>query len=542
MNLLENPFHVLGASPRDDRRRIVELAEERSLSLDPAVCAQARADLTHPRNRLAAEVAWLPGLAPDSAGQAVDFVQRAPGAIRSAQGLPTLAKANLLAAALPRLRGAQTDGELHASILELAALLETCEAEQVRALINEERALSGFPEVRETSAVAEALAERRKHYRTAIKDALEELPPRELVAVVTRVVTQATGRGARNSPALIDDMVNTYEVEAQRFLDAEARTVERLVETLRRGLEQKRPLPLLRGLLSLIEKVVTNWDLVAQPIQLSALSRGVDHDLSHRVAGPLRALAVDLFNEHGLIDESKFLTSLLQNVFQEVPRVAEVTKTDAQTLQEIAQKREDSRQEWARAISFEMLVGKPSPQLLKMSTLGIEWDGVRWPLESITRVRWGGISNPALNQLEFTILFGNGPSYDHVITYSREVYSLFTEKLWRAVGGRLLTEMVTDMRDGRRFMFGHATIHDHGVEFAAGSVDGSSMRISATWKEIQVESANGCLVLKHSRHPSASVEMPYLKVDNAHVLEIAIRNLLELKGQNSLQMSHLLRR
>src|SRR4051812_30968366 len=100
MNLLENPFHILGASPRDDRRRLLELAEERSLSQDPAVCAQARADLANPRNRLAAEVAWLPGLSPVHASEAVVSVQHAAAALRKVESLPALSRANLLAAAL----------------------------------------------------------------------------------------------------------------------------------------------------------------------------------------------------------------------------------------------------------------------------------------------------------------------------------------------------------------------------------------------------------------------------------------------------------
>src|SRR5437016_2680947 len=57
-------FGVLGATTRDDRRRIVELAEERSLTRDADACARARADLCNPRQRVAAEVAWLPGLSP----------------------------------------------------------------------------------------------------------------------------------------------------------------------------------------------------------------------------------------------------------------------------------------------------------------------------------------------------------------------------------------------------------------------------------------------------------------------------------------------
>ena len=36
MNLLDNPFHILGATTADDRRRIQDLADERALAGDAA--------------------------------------------------------------------------------------------------------------------------------------------------------------------------------------------------------------------------------------------------------------------------------------------------------------------------------------------------------------------------------------------------------------------------------------------------------------------------------------------------------------------------
>ena len=59
--LERNAFSVLGATTRDKRPRIVELAEEKTLYLDDAVCSRARADLTNPHNRIAAEAAAIDG-------------------------------------------------------------------------------------------------------------------------------------------------------------------------------------------------------------------------------------------------------------------------------------------------------------------------------------------------------------------------------------------------------------------------------------------------------------------------------------------------
>ena len=84
---------------RDDRRRIVEVAEEKSLELDHEVCQKARSDLANPRSRLSVEMAWLPGVSPRKASLLVDGLLHNPMAIREESGLPTLAHLNLLAAA-----------------------------------------------------------------------------------------------------------------------------------------------------------------------------------------------------------------------------------------------------------------------------------------------------------------------------------------------------------------------------------------------------------------------------------------------------------
>ena len=43
----------------------MELAEERGLLSDADECLAARAELTNPRKRISAEMAWLPGVAPE---------------------------------------------------------------------------------------------------------------------------------------------------------------------------------------------------------------------------------------------------------------------------------------------------------------------------------------------------------------------------------------------------------------------------------------------------------------------------------------------
>src|SRR6188474_139364 len=90
-SLHKNPFWVLWVTTRDDRNRIVELADEKALVLDADVCQKARAELINPRTRLTAEVAWLPGVSPNRAWQIATALRGGfSGPVLDA-GLPALA-------------------------------------------------------------------------------------------------------------------------------------------------------------------------------------------------------------------------------------------------------------------------------------------------------------------------------------------------------------------------------------------------------------------------------------------------------------------
>jgi len=364
MDLLQNPFYILNASPRDNKRRIMELADERSLLFDSSACMEGRSSLTNPRKRLCAEVAWLPGIGPKRANELLSLIESSPLALlqvcsteklsfrfsaettsahpSKAIKLSPIVRANLLAAGLLRLTGQNAD-EVAEWILELSLAFEDIECNELSAVINEERIVSGFQEVSDLSAVESEIQERRRHFRQVIKSALDNLSPKELVVAVTVAVEVATDDGEEHGPILISDLVDSYEVEAQGFLDKEEANIKVLVEKLRASVDAERHDSTLAPMVNQLIQVVKNWDTVAQPIQVSTKSRGLEHDASHRVAGMVRGLAIHMFNEHGKLDFSQQLTNMLQEVFAEVCEVAERTAEDADALGEIAERRKLSQ-------------------------------------------------------------------------------------------------------------------------------------------------------------------------------------------------------
>ena len=333
--LQQNPFALLGVTTRDDRRRIVELAEEKSLELDHEACQKARSDLTRPRMRLSVEMAWLPGVSPRKAMQLISALLSDPMSIRGESGLPTLAHLNLLAAAFEAVNDNYSSEYVAEFIQEIAHLVDDISAEQVRRDINEDRSVSGFPEIRDINQIEAELSERKHYYLNAIKGALNRLPSASLVDAMTAAVDEITCGGEYHAPELMDYLVDSYEGEALGFLEKEEDNVKKLVNAARDSAESGENV--VKPIVDKLVSVARNWDKVAQPIQLSAKARSIDHKRSQDIAYLIRNLAIDLFNEHEMLDQSQKLIKLIQELFAELPEVAKRVDEDAEALADIFQ-------------------------------------------------------------------------------------------------------------------------------------------------------------------------------------------------------------
>ncbi|WP_201276291.1 hypothetical protein [Methylotetracoccus oryzae] len=532
--LHQTPFAILGVTTRDDRRQIVELAEEKSLELDHDICQKARSDLTNPRTRLSAEIAWLPGVSPRKASQLVEGLLHDAMAVREESGLPTLAHLNLLAAAFEAVDSEHDAEDLASFIQEVAYLADEIDPEDVLRDINEDRAVSGFPEVRALDQIEAELAERKRYYRSAIKDALDRLPPTTLVQVMTDTVEGVTLGGEDHAPELIDDLVDSYEVETQGFLQKEAENVHKLIKAARDSANSGEAA--VKPYVDKLDAVARNWDKVAQPIQLSAKARGIDHEASRDLAYEIRSLAIDLFNTHDMLTQSQRLTGLLQELFAELPEVSERVEQDADALADIFHERKQAvarRDEWAREITYRAEIGVMFKDTLSISPDGISWKGQSFPLDSITRVRWGGVRhsvNGVPTGTTYTIAFGDKRSEAVVELKKEDIYSKFIDKLWRAVCVRLLGEMLEALKDGRDLYFGDALLHDDGITLVKHKFLGANERVRCTWGQVQIWNADGSFCIGSKDDKKTNVGISYIHVANTHILEQLIRMAFKKPG------------
>ena len=279
IDLLQNPFYILNATQRDNRQRIMELAEAHGLLKDIDECLAARVKLTNPRKRVSAEVAWLPGVATERvydillllessvgnrlgcdktvstasvdslalalarlphskksnvADEVLEILKLSKGnftEIGEFLGINTLtpiARANLLAARMLRLPDYRYD-VVAEWILALTQTFEAINPEGVRATLNAERNESGFPEITALSDIASEIQNCRRYYQQVIKFALESVPSaKERVKAVMIGVESATDGAANHWPILVEDTVDVYEKVSEAFLETEEKNIEAL--------------------------------------------------------------------------------------------------------------------------------------------------------------------------------------------------------------------------------------------------------------------------------------------------------------------------
>jgi len=496
--LEQSPFELLGVTTRDERLKIVEIAEEKTLVLDPEVCTKARSDLTNPRNRLSVEISWLPGLSPKRASSLIALLYSDINSVRDDQSISPLAHANLIAAAFELLDPKMSAKSWSKWIVDFANIADSVDSLIVQKEINEDRSISKFPEVRDLELIESELSERLRYFTNTIKNALDNLPSNKLVEVVTMCVEDATENGESHAPKLVHDLIDRYETEVNKYLIPEAENIKNLISAIR----DKAHLgdSEIESLVNSLELILKKWDSVAQPIQLSSKAQGIDHELSKDLAWDIRSLAVDLFNDHNHVEVTQRLTNLLSEVFAELPDVVDKLDDDKEALDNILLSREESKEQdeqWAREIYYRGEIGLIAKDVLEMSVKGVFWKGKHIPLEEIDYVRWGSIRksvNGIPTGTDHHIVLGSSDETISIHTMRKEIYESFTNKLWKAACVRILTDALRHLKAGNKLRFGDVEVDDNGITLKKHKFM-SSEKIYKSWNQVNYYSYNGNLVI-----------------------------------------------
>ncbi|WP_394780767.1 hypothetical protein [Undibacterium sp.] len=531
--LHDNPFFLLGASQRDTRQRIVELADEKSLLLDHDVCQTARADLTTPRRRLSAEIAWLPGVAEEKISHLLENLLAAPKSVAKQTDLPPLAHANLMAAVCEVESIVFLEQGFVQYIQDISYLVERVVAEDAMRLINEARQASGFTEVRSADHVDEEILNRKLHFLTVIKQALNRFPASSLIHIIASVVSAATKDGTQHAPTLIEQLVDGYEIECQDFLNKESDNIQALIPVISKiavkGSDAIEPL------LAQLERMARKWHKVIRPIQLSAVSRGMDDERTKSIAYALLGLAVELFNEHGLLEPAQQITRIVEELFSEVSGMSGRLKRDIETLAQIEsdrKSRDGKAGHGGKLAYFSAGVGLVFKDRLRIEAGKIIWKESEYELDEITGIRWDTNDRVAGELLPRTHYIGFCDEWSEVFIVLRrkKTYVDFIDVLWGAVASRMLDNFLNALKQGKQIQFGRVLVKDEGVVLLKHGLAMKDKAMFLPWRQVITWKANGFYYIASEDDKRVNERLSYRDMLNVRLLDFAITMAQDVAG------------
>lgn len=341
MSIFDNPFYLLGASPRDDRRTLLRLAEEKALEAGAEACEDARAALSGPRRRLCAEIRWFPNCSDDQIDENVAFIKGYVSHIvepmPDASKLNTLSCLNIWISCSPAV-DMTNPSQVNYYVPELSRMYEGIDAEAVRLYINADRAAAGFPAVERTDEVAAELSALRGEIRTMLVQGLDRMPQERYVEVMTRIAERNLSDAPYAGGAVLDDLLSEYALRMAGAVEAQAAKVAEAVGRVEADAESDRA----EEDITILSRELSGWSVLVRPLQLHACARGELHPDSREMLQNVRGLSLTLHNRYWKTRLALCLTGAMRQAFGPCPEITELLDKDETVLRGVQNRWEDA--------------------------------------------------------------------------------------------------------------------------------------------------------------------------------------------------------
>ena len=338
-NVFESPFYILGASPRDDRRRIMELTDERALLSDVETVTRARVALMDPRERLAAELRWFPGASDDDVAKILEWLREIEGGDGGhGSGASPLGRIASLNVALWAFVSRPFDGT-GSSILHISRSFERLDDAVVRREIDADREASGFPTIAPGAELDDALRDLRKDIAKVLTERLSKLDREGYVVFVTQLADRYARRGGPyEGHAILGDVIEQYALDVAGELETLKSHVAKAIAYVRCNVRSN-----VDAGARLLLSLVSRWDALSQPPRRAARASGMGSPLREEAAEifyDIRSLCIDLANDHQEFDAAFHVLSALRKRSTDLPSpIPDVLAKDVETLREILARR-----------------------------------------------------------------------------------------------------------------------------------------------------------------------------------------------------------
>ena len=328
MYLIENPFYLLKASPKDNRKKLLELADEAAFDMDSIKANESRSILSNPRKRLEAEISFFPGNTKIQNKKIFNIlrVKNDLNNLKNIWELNSLSYANLIANLIDK---NNSDFENIYLIRLLIKTFNDFDLSEIKLLINEDRSNSGFPEVEDDKDIEDQINSRKSFYLGCIQKYTSEL---KLNIYSSLLISFLEESKAIKEPILLSGLVDSFELQFKQYVLTEEEKVTSIIENIKKITSSEYHKSALKKLVIKLNKELREWDKLVQPIQLSTQKRGLEHTQSKNLGLKVRNIALELNNTHNETDLAHLITLNLMDVFQEVTSISDLSRKDSEAL------------------------------------------------------------------------------------------------------------------------------------------------------------------------------------------------------------------
>jgi len=339
VNLFENPFYVLGVSTLSSVETIIQAVQEKSLLLDGALCTQHRTTLTVPRKRLAAEIAWLPGIPPAPAQMLVMDLEKSPETkLAKLPKLSPLCRCNTALAILHD-QTFQTPTRLANWIFFIESSYNSIDSEELMRQLNADRSSTGFPLIQRLSDVNEALSEHKQFIKQQLRTIIQRSKDDDIV--LTLVIQEFLHRKCQIS-TLIDDLISDYHLKSISGLNNAFDHAKQSIDKMKQIITTKsNPSKDLNNEMQIFFESIFLYNKLATPLQLYWMTaRGQEHQDSVKLINYVREFYSFMARDYNLYSDAKSIVDHMNNSFKILNFSLLKLAEDGHSLEELITKNE----------------------------------------------------------------------------------------------------------------------------------------------------------------------------------------------------------
>jgi len=331
--LEKNPFYILEVSPYDKRADIIAKAEEKAFFMDSSNYEDAQARLLNPEKRLMAELEWFLKLS-------VDKISEINNSINSKTEISTddLEGISKLNATLHNLliTNYRDYLELGYAILDVDEQYTNIDKCVLAETINVCHKQSGMREMTKEE-IEQGLDRKRNQIRQIIQNKIDSLNKEDYVQLVTIISEKCIFDENYDDGIILLDIIDQYEIWSKSLMDEKEEKIRECIEFIKSIGDDAKITQSVEQLIVLVKE----WDMYAQPLQVSMAAKGMEDKVSRDMAIDIRNLAIYLHNEKKKTALSLKIIEALRVYFAELSEVFEVVSKDVEILQKMQREKEE---------------------------------------------------------------------------------------------------------------------------------------------------------------------------------------------------------